>query len=450
MSAVPPTDQPLAIAEDVRSRTEADEVRVVAAHRRAGLTRFAESHIHQHVGEDATTVSVTVVRDGRVASASTTDTTADGLTRLVARATEAADAAPVDTRWPGVSGPAELSVPDRVGTSTVAATGEDRARVVRDFIDAGGANAAGYCDSETTTLALVDSAGAAMTSRTTRATLDGIHRLPGDQAGSGHQSSHDLADLDGALAGAQARHLADLGTVEVDLDPGRVPVVLGPEAASTLMIFLSFYGFNGKSHAEGQSGIRVAEPQFDPSFSLADRPGSAQAIAGAFDAEGTPRHDLELVRAGTSAGLSHDRRTAAAAGTTSTGHGSPGSSMWGPVAANLVVEPGTETRPVASLADGMERGLVITAFNYCRVLDPKAITVTGLTRNGTFLVEDGRLVGSVGNVRFTQSFLDAVGPDGVVAYGDDGRLADGEFGPAMVHTPSLRLASWNITGTLRG
>lgn len=105
---------------------------------------------------------------------------------------------------------------------------------------------------------------------------------------------------------------------------------------------------------------------------------------------------------------------------------------------------------MADLAAGMERGLVITSFNYCRILDPKSIGVTGLTRNGTFLVQDGRIVGSVGNLRFTQSFLAALAPGKVDAVGDDPRMADGEFGAGMTHVPSLRLASWNITGDVRG
>jgi predicted Zn-dependent protease len=98
----------------------------------------------------------------------------------------------------------------------------------------------------------------------------------------------------------------------------------------------------------------------------------------------------------------------------------------------------------------VERGLLVTQFHYCRVLDPKTQVVTGLTRNGTFLIEDGEVVGAVGNLRFTQSFVEALSSGRVLAIGDDDRLAAGEFGPGMVICPSLRLAGWNFTGGARG
>jgi len=104
----------------------------------------------------------------------------------------------------------------------------------------------------------------------------------------------------------------------------------------------------------------------------------------------------------------------------------------------------------AQLIAGVERGLLVTTFNYVRILDPKTQVSTGLTRNGTFLIEDGEVVGAVGNLRFTQGFLAALAPGNVVRVGDDDRLADGEFGPGMVTCPSLHLARWSFTGGARG
>jgi predicted Zn-dependent protease len=99
---------------------------------------------------------------------------------------------------------------------------------------------------------------------------------------------------------------------------------------------------------------------------------------------------------------------------------------------------------------GVDRGLYVATFNYCRVLDPKTLVVTGLTRNGTFMIENGTITGAVTNMRFTQSFVDALGQGRVHAIADDARFADSEFGPGMMHVPSLHLEGWNFTGGAGG
>lgn len=102
------------------------------------------------------------------------------------------------------------------------------------------------------------------------------------------------------------------------------------------------------------------------------------------------------------------------------------------------------------LVEGVDRGIYVSTFNYCRILDPKTMVVTGLTRNGTFMIENGRVADPITNLRFTQSFLDALGEGNVVGFGNDGRFADSEFGPTLVHAPSARLRSWKFTGGTEG
>lgn len=421
---------------------------VTVAHARQGLTRFANSHIHQNVGDDTTSVDVRVLVDGRPASSSTTRTTREGLDAVVADAVALARISPVDEDHPGFATPHDVPNPRPHDDSTRDASPDDRARLVRDFITVDGqANAAGFCETMTVTAVHATTTGHHATAAATRATIDGIHR-DGAASGAGHHTARALAHLDGGAAGRQAARLLDASRNPVDLAPERLPVVLSPEATATLAIFLGLYGFNAKAIAEGRSFVRIGEAQFDPAFRLRDDVGDPRSCGAQVDAEGTARSALTLVEDGRSVGVAHDRRTAAAAGTTSTGHHMPGSDTMGPVPTDLVVSGGT-TGP-DDLVAGLERGLLITSFNYCRVLDPRTLVVTGLTRNGTFLVEGGRVTGAVGNLRFTQSFADAVAPGAVLAVGDDERHANSEFAPGMVIAPSLRLASWNMTGGAEG
>jgi predicted Zn-dependent protease len=146
--------------------------------------------------------------------------------------------------------------------------------------------------------------------------------------------------------------------------------------------------------------------------------------------------------------VAHDRRTALRAGTESTGHAIPHGEVFGPFPTNLFIAAGDQT--FDDLLGSLDRGLLVTEFNYCRILDPKTQVVTGLTRNGTFLVEKGKITRAVKNLRFTQSFLDALGPGNVKGVESSTRFADGEFGPGMVVAPSIHLAEWNFTGGARG
>lgn len=421
---------------------------VRADHLTHGLTRFANARIHQHVGETTTTVDVRVLRDGRMASASTTRLTPDGLHTLVEEVLERLDTRAVDPDLPTLAPPEEIPVLEHVDPSTAAATPDDRARVVEAFVGAGdGSEAAGYVETRHLRAALANSAGHRASDASTLAVVDGIHGR-GDQAGAGHQASRALAELDGGRVGGIAADLAARSTSPIDSDPEALPVVLGPEAVATIAMFLGFYGFNARAVEEGRSFVRLGEQQFDPAISLRDDVTDPRGAGLGFDTEGTPRRRVDFVVEGTSTSLAHDRRTAAMAGSTSTGHHVPGSETMGPVPTDLVVTAGEA--PIDDLVGGIDRGLYVTAFNYCRVLDPRTLVVTGLTRNGTFLIEHGQVGPAVGTLRFTQSFVHALGPERVLGVGDDDRYANAEFGAGMVIAPSLALSSWNFTGGARG
>jgi predicted Zn-dependent protease len=145
----------------------------------------------------------------------------------------------------------------------------------------------------------------------------------------------------------------------------------------------------------------------------------------------------------------HDRRTAAKLDVTSTGHAFPGSDAYGPFPANMFMGTGSAAG-TAELVSQVRHGLLVTNFNYVRILDPKTQVSTGLTRNGTFLIRDGEVAEGVQNLRFTQSFIDAFGPGNLIGVGREAQFADSEFGPGLVKCPPVRLASFRFTGGARG
>jgi len=431
------------------------EAQVTAQQSRPALTRFANSFIHQNVAESASSVQLKLaLPDGRVATASTTRVDGDGLAALVEGALAAAALRPVDPDWPGLAPPAPVPDVDHYDPATEAASPDERARRVRAFIDAGpGLRAAGFCDTDGGTTAFANSAGQRAEGRSTRATIDGIHQTD-DSAGSGHATAARLSDLDAGGVGAAAADRARRSSAAADIEPGEYEVVLEPECVATILIFLAFYGFNAKQVLEGQSGIRPGEAQFDPAVSIWDDATAAAALGVPFDADGTPKRRLDLVRSGVSTALAHDRRTARrmGAGAESTGHAVGESDSYGAIPSNLFLGPADPSfgAGTADLVAAVDRGLLVTTFNYCRILDPKTQVVTGLTRNGTFLIEDGQVKGGVKNLRFTQSFIEALGPGNVLGISREARFADSEFGPGLVHCPAVRLGSFRFTGGARG
>ena len=423
------------------------EAQAVVTSGRSGLTRFANSVIHQHVAEATTSVSLKVVVDGRVASGETNRTSDDALRRLVEDAHEAARLLPVDPDWPGLAAAASVGDVRHDDPATHDPDPEERAVRARAFIDAGpGMRAAGYVDSAGSSTAFANSAGQRCAGRSSAATVDGIHQTA-TSAGLGHQTAVALGDLEADRAGAAAARLASDGVDPSELDPGRYEVVLSPACVATIVQFLAMYGFNAKKVLEGESFVEVGERPFDPAVSVWDDVTDPRALGLPFDAEGTPKRRVTLVERGVTVGLAHDRRTARQAGTESTGHAVPGGEVWGAFPTNLFFGTGEATTD--QMVGEMGRGLLVTEFNYCRILDPKTQVVTGLTRNGTFLVEGGSVVRPVRNLRFTQSFVEALGPGRVLGVESQARFMGGEFGlPAFV--PAVRLAEWSFTGGARG
>jgi predicted Zn-dependent protease len=421
---------------------------VIAAAGTSSLTRFANSFIHQNMSEVGTSLSLTSVWDGRVSSSSG-NVTPEGLESFVDHAVAATRIAPPNPDWPGLTPPTEIPPSVPVPDSTAEASPEDRARAVGEFVAAGDdMRAAGYCQTGTSSVIFANTAGHTASGMTASAILDGIHQTL-TSAGSGHAASRSFDDIDGAAVGSLAADRARRGVTSVDLDPGEYEVVLAPEAVATLVLFLGFYGFNGKALNEGQSFVRVGDRQFDEAFELFDDGLDERSTKLRFDSEGTPKRRMPLITEGVTANAVFDRREAAEAGTESTGHAVTFFGQnFGPLPTDLFLTPGTSTPE--DLIGGVERGLYVSTFNYVRILDPRTTVATGLTRNGTFLIENGEITSAVSDMRFTQSFAAAVGPGRVLGLGIDARFADSEFGPAIAHVPTARLAGWRFTGGAAG
>jgi predicted Zn-dependent protease len=448
-----------AVERSARALPGADVEASIDRHRLA-LTRFANSVIHQNVADDVVTASLRLHHDGRTCSGTATIVDERDLDDLIARTAAAVAVAPLDPGWPGVA-PATPSV------GAVSGTIDDvdpasRAHAVRAFVDgAAGLETAGFCRTGNWTGSFANSAGRTAAGSSTEVGMSGIARTMTADGVARHAPLH-MDDLDAGILGRRAADKARAWDRPVELPPGRYEVVLEPTAVADLVETLAISGFNGKAVNERRSFVRVGEAQLDPAITLVDDP---LALGYHFDTEGTRRDRLVLVDAGVARAVTHDRRTAAEAGSASTGHAGAVRFAFGPFArhAAIVAPDDSATASevdgpiadssVAELVAQVDRGILVSDLWYTRLLDPRSLAVTGLTRNGVWLVENGEVTAPVRNFRFTQSYAQALMPGNVLGVGRVATSVPGDTYTAKSPRwtcPALHLASWNFTGGASG
>lgn len=442
---IDPTSVRDQLLERVADRAEAQVVVTVGP---SELTRFANSFIHQNVGEIKSRVALTVVSQGRTAELVGSSTTDEGLARLVEQSLDVVRISPVDADWPGLAPPAPCATVPRIDEP--APNPQQRADAVKTFLAAGPSlNGAGYCETETLASAFGNSLGQLADGVATRTVFDGILRTD-TSSGSAHHCSSDFGSLDPDALGRLAVERARLGIDPATVDTGVYEVVLGHDAMAEVVLELGIYGFGGRSVVDKESFVQPGVQQFDPAITLVDDALAPGGVNYGFDVEGTPKQRLVLIDAGVSGGACHSRRTGRRMGQPSNGHAPVGDlgEWYGGGPMDLMLAPGPKT--VEELIGEVERGIYVATFNYCRCLEPLTVEVTGLTRNGTFLIEDGEIVQALTNMRFTQSFVEALAPGNVLGLSNDPRFGNADAGPGYARAPAARLAEFNFTGNADG
>jgi len=293
--------------------------------------------------------------------------------------------------------------------------------------------------SETVTVA--NSRGVRASGRRTWSQLITVSMGPDGGSGYAEAASVDATAIDAAAIGAEASERARSMANPVAVAAGDYPVVLDTYAVVDVLDMLGYLGFSALAVQEGRSFVELGKRVGSELVTIRDDGSDPVGLPMAFDYEGVEKQRVDLLVRGVCAGVVYDAQTAARDGRRSTGHGLPAPNPWGPFPLNMVMDAGTASRE--ELIGGLERGLLVTRFHYTNPVHPKLAIVTGMTRDGTFLVEHGRIVGPVRNLRFTQSYLDAIA--GISAVGRDRRCLKGFLGGVVV--PAVRIDGWTFTGT---
>lgn len=428
------------ILDEVLRLSDADETEAYLGGGRAALTRFANNTIHQNVEEMNVSLTVRIVLGKRTGRASTNKLDHESLARVIEDAKAIARVSEPDEEMLPVPEPAALESIDAYVEATAAITPEQRAAEVAKIVsraEANGLTAAGkYLTGwgtlgeygEKPAFALANSRGHFAYYRSSRAEVGATIIAP-DSSGWIGANHKDARRIDFAKLGERALWKARASADPREVPPGAYTVILEPEAVANLLWFLTFTdGFNALAADEERcfAAGKVGQKIFGENITIDDDCFHPLHRARPWDGEGVPKEKVSLVEKGVLKALVFDRRTAAKHGVAPTGHGFPAPNLMGAWPTELVVHGGKQT--VEDLIGSTERGILVTRFWYNRTVDPMRCIVTGMTRDGTFLVEGGKIVCGLKNFRFNESVLDVL--NNVEAMSEPER-ADSIVVPAM-------------------
>ena len=371
------------------------------------LTRFANNGIHQNVAEHGFTVSIRTVVDGRTARSTTNRLDEDSLRAAVQSSLTLAQSQPKDTRLLPLLGEQRYRAVQRYSKHTVAITPEDRARAVRRACDLAikkGQVAAGIFATGLNQAAIGNSRGLFTAYRETHAEFS-ITMQEQPAASWAKANSGDVRAFDPQKLAERASEKAHVGVNARELPPGKYTVILEPAAVLDLAGFL-FYDFSATAVEDKRSCLneRMGKQVFGKNISIVDDVYHPLQLGAPFDGEGFPRQRVVLVDDGVAKNLIYARSTAKAAGKKPTGHGFPLPNEYGEAPMNLVFSGGDSS--LEKMIASTDRGLLVTRLWYIREVDPYEKVMTGMTRDGLFLVQNGRVTSAVRNFRFNQSVLE--------------------------------------------
>jgi PmbA protein len=399
-----------ALADRVLGFSKAEETEVSIYFEDNRLTRFTRNAIHQNIATQDVVVRIRAIVGGAAGVIDTNDLRESSLKDAMERAVEIARLAPADPDFPGLVEAAPTSPPAHAfDEDTANASAAQRAKIAADVFATAEKRdfwAAGYVTTSHNGVTILNSRG-------THASFDGtdaginVKQVGPDSTGFAEKHSTTVAALDGSAVGIVAAEKALHSRHPKAVEPGSWTVILEPPAFGELLSYL-IHHFSAETYEEGSSFLSAGldKKYVGESVTISDDYAHPLAPGMPFDYEGQPTQRLTLLERGVAKNLVTDIYWAKKLRFPNTGHGLPAPNSWGPQARHVVVAPGSKSRE--QLIAETERGLLISRFWYIRPVDDRLTIVTGMTRDGTFLIEDGKVVNGVRNMRFNESILAAL------------------------------------------
>jgi len=412
----------------------------------AALTRFAANAIHQNVSETDISVRIRSITGNKVGVASSNDIQEASILKLVQKAETIAS---FQQENPGIAPlpePQTVAEIDAYDAATAECSPARRAESVGAVLEASreqGLVASGAFSTDVQETLIANSKGVLAYHCGTMADMMTVV-MSDDSSGYAAGSAQNVDDLDTAAIGRIAIDKAIRSREPTAIDPGAYTVILEEDAVSTMLFFLGYLGFGGLAVQEGRSFMsgHLGEKVTGDNITIWDDGTDSRTVAIPFDFEGVPKQKTLLMENGVACNAVYDSFTAAReAGKTSTGHALPQPNTMGPIPINLVMQPGELSKD--ELIASTERGIFVTRFHYVNPVHPVKAILTGMTRDGTFLIENGKISRPLKNLRFTQSILEAFAH--AVLSNDQTTVKLG-FGNLAACVPAAKIEGFQFTG----
>lgn len=436
------------IANRVLAFSSADQTEVLISANDEHLTRFAVNAIHQNVAETNVTVRVRSVFGQKMGVASGNDLSDDALRQVVASAETVARFQQANPGFVSLPEPRPVYPVDAYVQATASCTPEERARgvaVICDLSKENGLEAAGAYSTTVEELLVANSLGISVYHAGTVANLVTVVMSP-DSSGYAAAASMDVATIDPEAAGREAVDKALRSRNPAGIEPGAWTVILEEEAVADMLFFLGYLGFGALAVQEGRSFMndRFGQRITGSNITIWDDGRDPRGLALPFDFEGVPKQRVSLIEDGVAKNVVYDSFTAAREeGAVSTGHSLPAPNTFGPIPVNLFMSPGEATKE--EMLASTERGIWVTRFHYTNPIHPVKTVLTGMTRDGTFLIENGQISRPLKNLRFTQSILEAF--DRAEMLGSQLKLISSGWGSFATCAPAAKIHGFQFTGT---
>lgn len=456
---MPTQDQAADIFDRIRKQSTADEIEVIFYGGRSALTRFANNVIHQNVAEENYGVSVRTVFNGKTARATTNRLDEESLQRVVKASESLAKVQHADLELLPVTAAGERArslqkPPSRYFAATAAVTPEARADAVGKIVQRAKRHrltTAGIFSTSESVDGIFNSRGLTAWHEQTSAEIS-ITMLGSDSSGWQKANSPDVTKLDAARLAEVAAGKAEQSAGPKEVPPGKYTVILEPSAVLDIVGFM-FWDFGGMAVLDQRSFLndRVGTKLFGENINIWDDVNHPLQSGSPFDGEGMPRQKVELVKDGIVQRLVYARSTAEKMKQSehankvgpieATGHGFPLPNEMGEAPMNIVFEPARTTQTIDEMVASTARGIYVTRLWYIREVDPYEKMVTGMTRDGTFLIEDGKIRYGLRNFRFNESLIKMLSN---VEMMSEPVRASGEESFDMV-VPAMKVKDFNFT-----
>jgi predicted Zn-dependent protease len=435
--------------EKVMSRSAADETEIVYVGNESGLTRYANSAIHQNVFENNSKIFFRTAYGKRTGVASTNSLVASDLKRTLDNSCEIAKNQPENPNFPGLPKPAKYREVDTFDSKTAGFSPRDRAKVVKKMIRAADRKKFTLAGAFATTsgeIAVLNSKGVRAYQPITSASINMI-AMSDSSSGYAAGLSRRVDDIEFDKLAARAVEKCDKSQNPRSVEPGKYEVILEPAAMGALLEWINYIGFGSKSFQEKTSMLagKIGKKITSEMITLYDDGLDHRSIAFPFDFEGVPKKRTAFIDKGMAKGVVYDRNSAFKGKTKSTGHAlTPDSSGQGAIALNLVMAPGKVRRD--RMIGKVKRGILITRFHYINgFIDTPNAVLTGMTRDGTFLIENGEIISGIKNLRFTDAMMKSFRT--AVAVSKETELIESWWDAiGCIQAPTVHLKSFKFTG----